>query len=869
MLPSGLLDGASERLFRYLDVEPGWLRAVEEAASRGPVVYVLRHVSALDFLALRYLTHRHDLPRIAFANELPNALATTLARVSATADPVARLTAALSSGHSAVLFIQRAPERQGMPRSHDGAELLHALLELVRKDPERRLTLVPQVLVWTRRAEKKQRFSLLDSIFGSSEFPGDLRQLGQIFANYHGGRLRLGEPVDLASFLAEAGTRADEPRPSDAVLVRRLSYALLRKVERERRTIVGPAHKSPERVRDEVLRSPRLQRVVRELAGPSTEHQAVLFAKAREHLAELQTIPDPEAAESLEAVARRVLERIYSGIDVDEEGVERLRAAARDGSVVLLPCHKSHIDYILLSYVLRSHSLQLPVIAAGENLAFFPVGPLLRRGGAFFIRRSFAGDRLYTAIVDAYMRRLLREGWLIEFFLEGGRSRTGTLLAPKLGLLNMVVAAALSIEHRRVSFFPISIGYERLIEEGAFARELAGGEKHAEDAGQLLLASRLLSERWGRANIQFGRAIELRTLRDELGTEDRDAARLSPARRRALVKRLAHQVMHEINRVTALTPGAVVALALLGHGRHGVAYRELLVEAARLTRLLLAEGARATPSLVQPGATEAREAGLVEALRLYVRGGLVAQHVPGQMLAEQKQRARLYTGVDVIFTVPENKRVRLDFAKNHILHFLVDRALVAVALTSSSTPSLHPERTLEIATLRVRVLELSRLFKREFMFRADAAFEQIFDDVLGGMLARGELVRRDDLIGPGAGHEGLDGDGWLDFYAATLRNYFEAYVVAARGLEALLKGPLSKKELVMRALKTGQRMFLRGEIERAEAVARTTIENAFEVFVEQGYLVREKESLRLSLSFESPEGVRAVEGRIRGFYAGD
>ncbi len=861
MLPAGLIRSASERLFRYLEVDPSWLSAVEEASARGPVVYVLRHTSALDFLALRQLTHRHDLPRIAFVNDLSELMTDALDAVpSRSATPVEALRSALSSGHSACLFLQRAPDRPGLGPQRDGSELLRALLELQRENESRRVTLVPQVLVWTRRAEKKRSFSVLDTLFGSSDFPGDLRQLGQILSNYHHGKLLRGDPVDVLEFLRE-----ESPGDDDEALARRLSYALLRKVERERRTIVGPAHKSPERVRDEVLRSPKLLGVVRELAGPSLEQQAVLLGKAREHLRGLQTIPDPEAASSLEALAGTVLERIYSGIDVDEEGIERLRAAARAGSVVLLPSHKSHVDYIVLSYVLRLRSIQLPVIAAGENLAFFPVGALLRRGGAFFIRRSFRGDRLYTAVVDAYMRRLLREGWLIEFFLEGGRSRTGMLLPPMLGLLNMVVAAALSLERRTVSFVPISIGYERLMEEGAFARELAGGAKKAEDAGQLIAAGRLLSERWGRVNIQFGRTIELASLREELHLENHSA--LTPAKRRAIVKRLAHRVMHEINGVTALTPGAVVALVLLGQGRRGIAYRDLVTEAQRLTRLLLADGARATPSLVPLGHREAREQGVVEALRLYVKSGLVVQHAPGQDLPEKKWRARLYTGTDVIFTLPEDKRVRLDFAKNQLMHFLVDRALVAVALTCSPGPD-DPERVLPLATVRTRVRELSRLFKLEFMFRADAPFEQIFDEVLASMQARSEVAKEGDVVRPGAGHDGLDGNGWLDFYAATLRNFLEAYAVAARGLEPLLKGPVAKKELVARALRTGQRMFLRGEIERAEAVARPCIENALESFVEQGYLVRDNEALSLAQSFATPEGVHAVEARIRAFFAG-
>ncbi len=155
------------------------------------------------------------------------------------------------------------------------------------------------------------------------------------------------------------------------------------------------------------------------------------------------------AMAALDQVFAQAAARMFSAIEVDEAGIERLREHAKEGTLVLLPSHKSHMDYLALAWVLYRHKLPLPLIAAGDNLNFFPVGPVFRRAGAFFIRRSFVGDRLYAAVVDAYVRRLLKDGWPLEFFLEGGRSRTGKLLPPKLGLLSIVVDAALGGSRRR------------------------------------------------------------------------------------------------------------------------------------------------------------------------------------------------------------------------------------------------------------------------------------------------------------------------------------------------------------------------------------------------------------------------------------
>ncbi len=867
MLRTGrVLGRAAERFFRHIQVEEEWRRIVEAASARGPVVYVLRNVSTLDFLALSHLTHRLDLPRIGFVNELPEPLRPApVTRHART--PAEHLRQTISMGQSAALFAKRHPDRIGiMQRGRsEGAALLETLLQLQADDPRREIMMVVQTFVWTQRPERRG-FSLVDTLFGPADFPGDLRQSAQFLLNYKNCKLRAGDSISLRDFLDQ-----QSGEPINEALVRRLTYTLLRKVERERRTIVGPAHKAPDRIREDVLRSPKLQAVIRELAGPAPELRRALTSKARTMLRKMQMIPDPDTARNLELLAGQVLERVYANIDVDLDGIERLRDAAQAGSVVLLPSHKSHVDYIVLSYVLRQHAIQLPVIAAGDNLSFFPIGPILRRGGAFFIRRKFRGDRLYSAVVDAYIRRLLRDGWLVEFFLEGGRSRTGKLLPPMLGLLNMVVAAALQLERRKVFFVPVSIGYERLMEEDAIAREASGGSKEPEDAGALLKLGSVLVDRFGSLNIQFGRIIELQELREELRIPSSEE--VSPAKRRAIVKRVAHKVMAEINRVAALTPGGLVAMALLCQGRRGVTYSDLATHCRRLTKMMLEAGARATPSLVAPGSSTLREQGIREVLALYLKSGLVLQHVPGDTLtAKKSKRARLNTDPDVIFTVPDDKRLKLDLAKNHIIQLLVDRAVISVAFLCGPDPgTAEPETTqpktpaLQLRVLRRRVQTLSRLFKYEFMFRADAPFDQIFDEVLAQMIDHAELKKTGEHVTLAEGREGLDGRGWITFYATVLRNFLEAYLIAANSLNLLLRGALQRKDLLARALRNGERMFLQGKIERSEAVSRPMIDNALSSFIDAGYLIRERDQISLSPSFQSEEGVRAIQGRVSAY----
>ena len=848
--PAWVLSRAYSPLFERIRVDDAWAETVRAASKRGAIVHVVRNVSMLDLLALDHLMKRFGLPRVGFANEL----GAWLGPPRFWRTPSLRLRETLASGEAAVLFMKRhpsvIPSMSGTHRGrNEGDDLLRVLIETQRQT-DHEIMMIPETLVWTQRPERLG-FSVVDTLFGSADFPGELRAAAQLVLNFKNCVLRAGQPFSLRELLAQ------DDGGDDAVVARRLTYSLLRKVERERRAVLGPAQKPADRVREEVLKSPKLQTILRDLAGPGDEQRRVLEEKARGMLRELETTPDTGTLKGLELVGDALVDHVYAGIDVDSDGIDRVREAARKGTIVLLPSHKSHVDYLLLSFVLRKNGLMIPIIAAGDNLAFFPIGPLFRRAGAFFIRRSFKGDRLYAAVVDAYIRRLLRDGHTLEFFLEGGRSRTGKLLPPKLGLLNMVVESALSLSGRTISFVPVSIGYERMMEEGVYARELSGGQKRAEDAAALLKLSDVLREKYGRANVQFGQVLQLDELKARLGIT---TEAISPAKRRGLVSRLAHQVMSEINRVTAVTPGSLVAMALLCHGRRGLAHTELVDHCARLVRLVGRFGARTTPSLTRGSSGELREAAVREAALLYVRGGLVRQHVPGDTLTgKARKRAQIYTGDDVIYTVPDDQRLLLDLSKNIILHLFVDRALVATALLAPPGPP-SPR-----AALRERVQSLSRLFKLEFMFRADAPFDQIFDDTLADMIATGELAAEGDTVSLGPGHDGLDGRGWITFYAALVRNFVESYRIAARTTRVLTKGSLPEKDLVARALRVGEQMFLGGEIERSEAVCRPPLENAFATFLEQGYLRRDDGKLALSETFASEETAMAIEGKVASY----
>lgn len=884
--PNPALAWVYHRFFEHIEVDQAWAGRVREADARGTVVYVLRNLSFVDFLALDYLTKSLRLPQVRFANDLGLWLLEPMGRGWLSAlrprresDEVERLRHAIDGGHSAALFLKRPPtllepgpiarQRGGAARAlptrgkSEGDAFLRGVLEAqrARSTP---ILLVPQVFVWTRSPDE-QKHNAVDALFGPREWPGKIRTVVQFLANWRHVTLRAGEPLDVQAFLEQETREQGGVTPSDDVLVRRLTYALLRRLERERRGVLGPAKKPSDRLRDQVIRSPRLQKVIRDMAGQGAAERRVLGWRAMSMLRELEAEVDPNAIRALDALIDQTVARMYSGFEIDEPGLERVRQAAKDGTLVLLPSHKSHVDYIILSRIFHRANMPIPLVAAGDNLSFFPLGPVLRRAGAFFIRRSFKGDRLYGAVVDAYMRRLLKDGWPLEFFLEGGRSRTGKLLPPKLGLLSIVVDAVLGAESpegesaaRKIYFVPISIGYERLVEERSYVRELSGGEKKKEDVSGLFRAAESALGRYGRLNVQFGELLTLDGLLAELGESKRP---LTPPRRRALVSRLAYRAMNEINRVTAVTPSALVATALLTHAKRGLPHAELVQSCERLARILGGEGARFTPSLVAPEASSPfalRPGAIREACELLLRAGHIEVHRPGMPVGERDADVR--PGPDAIYVVPDVARLSLDIAKNLVVHFFVSRAMIATSLAAaarSGEPAMASELLVE------RVQSLSRLFKYELQFRADATFETIFTETLGAMEADAEIAldAEGNVTLPANG----EGRERANLHARMVRNFVEGYRVAARGLAALLKGPLAPKDLAKRAMAAGERMFLAGEIECREAVNRPVIDNAFLAFVDQGYLGRSDGKYVLPESYATAEAVRTIEARIASY----
>ena len=841
--PNAILRWLYRRFFAHIRVDENWSRGVRESASKGVVVYVMRSLSFLDFLCLDFLLKKFGLPLVRFVNDLglwilePFGKGERRLSLRRQIPETEALEQTVGDGYSALLFLRRPPKFGSQARR--GRELDTDLIETLvakQRTSSQPILLVPQTFVWSKQAGTASP-GLLDLLFGPVQWPGRLRVFFQFLLNYRDAKLCSGEPFNLQELID------NNPDLTDAEAADKARYALLRRMERDRAVIIGPMKKSSARIQDELLRSPRVRAHIERYADEQNISYAKAEKVARKQLRRLCAKQSLFVVDLMHRFLRWVWSKMYDGVDFDTEGLERVREAARDASLVLLPSHKSHIDYLVLSDRLYAHAMTAPIIAAGDNLSFWPLGVLLRRGGAFFIRRSFHGDTLYPALVEAYIRKLLVEGFTIEFFLEGGRSRTGKALPPKYGLLSMLYESASKLHGTKVKLVPVSIGYERIIEERSFVHELSGGDKQSENVSDLIKSSSILRSKWGRLYVQFGEIIDLDEFQQETmersGGELGDMDVITADQQKNAVRALAHKVMYSINEVTVVTPAALVATALLSHQKRGMTRASLLSACEDLIATLDVMQARIAPQLrVAEGRIRADT--IDEALHLFLDARLIIAHD---------------TGPEPIYTIDSERRIALEYYQNTIIHFFVPRALISAALLVDT------EQWADITRLNDRVQQLSRVFKHEFMYRTDATFDEIFQDALRDMVKDGEIEVRDGYaqITEGAMRHRLER------YAVMLQTFFESYLLALRGAEIVLDGPIPKKDWYKRTLALGQQMYLAGEIERRESLSKLKLETALKALQDYRLIQLNDDILERGEGVESVSDLHALEPKLTGF----
>jgi glycerol-3-phosphate O-acyltransferase len=804
------VDWLCERMFDAIRIAPSAVEHVEEVARRGTVVYVMRQRSWVDYLLVTYVLRREGLPVPEFVNDVSLAWLRPLRQMVRGAwrrlrrtrlfsrelrafEERDRCTRLVAQRRPVLIFLRgRVPRmrlrfrrRRALGRARTGSDYLREIVHHFWTSEEE-VSLVP-VAVLRGRGMRRKESRLATLVYSVQEMPGEIRRLVSLLWNLRETSISIGGEVALREITHQYQREGEER------VVRRLTRALQIFLYREERVVWGPQLLPKRQVRQRALQDEEVRSVIRALAAKSAQPQSQLWRQAERYFDEMAANFHGIYFSFLEFVFNRIWPRLFQGFEYS--GLDKVLAAMKQHPIVLVPCHRSHFDYVILSYLFHLNFMSPPHIAAGINLSFWPLGPLFRGAGAYFIRRSFDDNELYKAVFRSYLKFLIREGYTQEFFIEGGRSRTGKILTPKLGMLAAIVDAFLQGVRRDLYFVPVSIHYGRVVEEEAYQRELGGGEKEPESLAGLVRARRVLSRRHGTVYITFADPI---SLNDALGDrkeafrqhDDRDA----DERKRRFVQKLGFRLLRAVNDTAVAGATSVSATVLLGLPHRACRLDEFVTRAHALVRYLRVREVRFTASLERNDEGEFREN-----LAFLEGGGLI------QRLASEAR--------SVIY-VPDDKRLALDFYKNNTLHFFLLPALLVDAL----------QRGLSGDAARADVAWWLDLLRWEFPLPERDALAAELARARAYLIAEGALAESGETLHPE--HP------FVVTAGAILDNFREAYWIAAQTLLELREGGLAQKAVIERMQKRYRTGCLLGEVHKLEGNSSMTLGNALSRFTE-------------------------------------
>lgn len=514
-----------------------------ELQSDKPLFYITRVASASDLATLKRACQEQGLP-----------------------DPTTYVTIG-DITLPRTLFLERSAALWGKSRPTLALQQGRKLLQAHLAHPEQSAQLVPVAICWGRAPGKE---ASVKAILGEKTAPGWWHKFFVVLISGRHTLVQFSRAVSLREMADQYG--ATEETAHKLLRVARFHFY------RQQLAATGPRQPNRTALFNALLGSEALKKAISDEARDKNISVTEVRTEALKLLEEIAA----DYRESTLRVGDRLLswlwKKLYTGIKINNAGLIR-DLAQRGHEVVYLPCHRSHMDYLLLSYVIYQQGLAAPHIAAGINLNFWPIGKFFRQGGAFFIRRSFSGNKLYSAVFREYLSQLFRKGYSVKYYSEGGRSRTGRLLQPKTGMLAMTVQALLRGIDRPVTLVPVYLGYEHVMEVNTYLRELKGSAKTKESALGILKAARQLRD-YGYGYVNFGEPISLNSFLTQHAPDWRQSINpvepQKPDWLNPVVAQLAHHVMTKVNESAALNAINLISTCLLATEQH-VLTRQALV----------------------------------------------------------------------------------------------------------------------------------------------------------------------------------------------------------------------------------------------------------------------------------------------------
>jgi glycerol-3-phosphate O-acyltransferase len=668
---------------------------------------------------------------------------------------------------------------------------------------EKPIVIVPLVMFFSKFPDRSTS-SLLDMMFGTEINPGRIRRLIALFKNPGKLFVEVSEPLNLQWFLNQSDLQGKSPQDLSMLLRKRLLF----QINRHRVSTIGPVLKSPEELKESILTHERLRNYMDHHAQVKNIPLHKIHRQASEHLDEIAARYNPSVISFAAKMVGWIVQIMFDGVTLDTEGLNRVKTASLKGPLIFIPCHKSHIDYLILSYLMHLNNMPCPLIAAGKNLSFWPIGPMFRGCGAFFIRRTFKGAVLYSKVFSEYILKLLEDGFNIEFFIEGGRSRTGKLILPKLGLLSILLDSFKQGACKDLTFVPIYVGYDRVLEEGAYLHELEGGQKKPENFMQVIQARKLLKKRYGRIYINFHEPISLNSLLAQNGLPIQD---MTSKQTNELCRNLGFRILNAIDSVSVVTPHALAAASLLNISQKRFSFDDLSRDIEIYLSYLYASGAKLADTLMMDSGNA-----IQQVLDAYVQRKFVER-----FSGEQSQT---YSRIE--YKVVVAKRPILEYYKNNCIIFFIPAVFTALTILDRDAFQFSA------ADIQPGYDFLRNFFKNEFAYDVDKTPDYYVRKSLKAFIDDAIIIPHPLL--PETYNITSVGFRKLRLFARFIQTYFESYWVVLNFFMRYPKNTVDADSRARKILSRGNRMYKRREIGHKEALSKINYKNAEDFFITHG-----------------------------------
>ena len=606
---------------------------------------------------------------------------------------------------------------------------------------------VPVFICWRKHLRGSNR-KLGEYFFGLSSNPNIIGKIWYLFRKRKDSTVRALSPI---SFAVKDGVEFSDGL--DDVDSNKMGRLIRRKiiveVAQEQRIVLGPRYFSPLFIKESIMRDSQIQSLIDQISHEQQIDRKKVMGEAYGFLTEISANYTFRFIEVMYVVLTWLFKRIFEDLVVDKNQIQSLRETLKTKSVIFVSCHRSHLDYLVVPEVLFLEDIVTPHIAAGVNLSFWPVGSFLRMGGAFFIRRTFRGEPLYALCLQKYIEWLIKNRVNIKFFIEGTRSRTGKMLPPAYGLLKMVLQPFEDKQVEDIALVPVSISYDEVLEEGAYSRELVGGQKEKESAGGLIRSRKLFGRNIGKVYVRFASALSLKTESALETNVELDQT--------LFLQKLAFHLCKSINDVTPVTPKSILASVLIAHENDACSLEDILRASESLARWVSFSSHELSVSNTGDDFKRAIETG--------VKKLISKQTVMG--LDETPVRYRL----------EDRQRINMIFYKNNAIHCFVLPSIALLSAFRAVSGGLGQSDTF-FDKIQNNALELRNLFKFEFFFSPSVQFISELKTTLSYFVPGkeiGEITVEDFLTGIESSFDRVDDASVL---IRLNRDIIESYLIA-------------------------------------------------------------------------------------------